>query len=89
MHNHYCQYCNEQLKVSLHYVPCYDDGGGLDALDVNEHVHDCDCEGAINARRTPTVQPMKPPQNHDNPSHDDDPFHGIDEPSYETDELPF
>ena len=88
MYNHYCQHCNKQLEVSLHYKPCYDDGGGLDSFDVEECINDCDCEGAPKAMRS--VQPIKPPQNHDNPSHDDDPFHGIDEPSYDGhDDLPF
>lgn len=60
MSNYYCEHCQEQLEVSLHYVPCYDDGGGLDSMDVEEHVHDCDCEGAQNARTRVIVQPMRP-----------------------------
>lgn len=76
MRNYYCEHCQEQLEVSLHYVPCYDDGGGLDSMDVEERVHDCDCQGAQNARAIATtiVQPMRPSQA---------------EPPYETDDLPF
>jgi hypothetical protein len=58
MCNYYCEHCNKQLEVSLHYVPCYDDGGGLEAMDVEERVHDCDCQGAPKAMYS--VQPMRP-----------------------------
>ena len=67
----YCQFCNKQLEVSLHYVPCYDDGGGLDAFDVEEYVDDCGCPGERNARQR--ISPLRPPQ----------------QPTYESDELPF
>jgi hypothetical protein len=50
----YCEDCNKQLKVSLFYSPVYDDGGGLDSFDVDEHVESCDCESAVKARRQPT-----------------------------------
>lgn len=60
MRNYCCEHCNEQLEIKLVMTPSYDDGGGLDALDVEEDIQDCDCEGAVRARRCPT--PMRPPQ---------------------------
>jgi len=67
----YCQFCNKQLEVHEVWVPCYDDGGGLDAIDVEHHVDDCGCPGERNALQR--ISPLRPPQ----------------QPTYETDDLPW
>jgi hypothetical protein len=46
----YCQHCDKQLEVCEMMVPSYDDGGSVDAFDVEEYVHDCLCEGACKER---------------------------------------
>jgi hypothetical protein len=45
-----CIHCNKELLMTHSYVPCYDDGGGLDALDVVAHVDPCYCKAAVKER---------------------------------------